>query len=81
MMNYMSPTYNNDMFKSLSLLQSDLKEGNIDRKQFNFLLGLVLKKQVNDFARFKVSEFTDDGKLRKSMTFISYVHNRQANHA
>lgn len=78
----MSPVYNNEMFESLSALREDLNAGKLNERQFNFLLGVLLQKEVNTFTKWKIKEVMPTEKAEKSsMTFIRYIRNRQFNHA
>lgn len=45
----MGKSYNNNLFKSLISLQSDLKDKKINNEEFNILIGFLLQQQMTSF--------------------------------
>jgi hypothetical protein len=67
--------YQTSMFKNIEAADSNLKSGKINRSQFNTLLGIILKKEVNDFVQLQVKSFAPKQE-NNSFTFVQYAHKR-----
>lgn len=74
-MGKMNNKYQTGMTKRLSLIQENLNSGKITQEEFNILLGLLLKVEVNRFVKHQVKhlDLEDD----KKMTFIGYAGTRK----
>ncbi len=81
--NYMEKVntrYQTKLLKRLDSLQRDLKDEKITQEEFNILLGMLLKVEMNSFVANKIKhlDLEDD---EKKMTFISYASTRNFNAA
>ena len=66
--------YQTGMSKHIGVADSSLKSGKINQTQFNTLLGVILKKEINDFVQWQVKSFAP--KQENSLTFVQYAHKR-----
>jgi len=62
------------MSKHVEIADANLKSGKINQSQFNTLLGVILKKEVNDFVQWQVKSFAP--KQGNSLTFVQYAQRR-----
>ena len=71
--------YDTNSIRYIAELKRDLSAGKLNQEEFNFLLGLILKKEVNNFVQSQIEEFSPEPE--RSVTFVSYTRNRRLNHA
>ncbi len=63
--------YQTRFTRELSSLQNDLRANKISQEEFNVLLGLLVRMEMNRFVRSEIQRF--DSREDKQMTFISYA--------
>lgn len=63
--------YQTRLTKKLSVLQKDLKYEKITQEEFNILLGLLLKVEMNNFVKSQIKDLDIEDNNR--MTFVSYA--------
>lgn len=63
--------YQTRFTRELSILQKDLRANKISQEEFNILLGLLVRVEMNHFVRSGLRRF--DSRDDKQMTFISYA--------
>ena len=57
----MGKQYDTEMLKTLSALQKDLSASKINKEEFEFLLGLLLQNEVDNFVQHKINKYiTED---------------------
>ena len=68
--------------QAIGSLQGDLKEKKINQNEFNFLLGVLFKKEINDFIDVNVNSIFPQSKNDgfSQMTFLHYSKRRKLNH-
>lgn len=66
--------YQTGISKHVEQADSNFKNGKINQSQFNTLLGVILKKEVNDFVQWQIKSFAP--KQENSFTFVQYAHKR-----
>ena len=76
----MKNTYKILVLKQLESLQKDLKDKKINPEQFNFLIGFLLKSQINDFLQSEINSVLPENEDEKQMTFINYKIDRKLSH-
>lgn len=71
--------YQNNLSKTLVSLQKDLENEKITQDEFNVLLGLLIKVELNNFIKNKIKQLDieEDNKL----TYIGYAGTRTFNQA
>jgi len=77
----MKNKYENSLLTTFNSLQKDLTAKKINEEEFNFLLGVLLKNQVNNFISSEVESLLPTNKDEQSMTMISYKRDRKFSHA
>ena len=77
----MGKNYQSKLFIFLNSIQKDLNNKKIDEKQFNFLLGLFLKKELNNMISNEIDEIIPKNNNIKNMTFLTYKRSRKFSHA
>jgi len=77
----MGINYQNKLFNFLNSIQRDLSNNKIDEKQFNFLLGLFLKKELNNMVNKEINEIIPKNDNIQNMTFLTYKRSRKFSHA
>lgn len=77
MKNYYQNTITTTEIKSL---QKDLKEKRIDQQQFAFLIGFILKNQLNYFIQTNIESLIPENRNESQMTLINYKIDRKLNH-
>lgn len=76
----MGRQYQNDMLKSLSALQADLKDKKISHEEFSFLLGLLLQNEIDNFVQYKIDDVIRE-ENEDSISLMQYQRNRTIKHA
>ncbi len=78
----MGKEYNNKLTSFLLSLQKDLKDRKIDEEQFNFLLGVFFKNEMNQFIKDELDELIPQEESDKQkMTLLSYKKNSKLTYA
>lgn len=77
----MGENYQSNLFTFISTIQKDLKDNKIDEKQFSFLLGLFLKKEINNIVIKEIDDIMPESNIKNNMTFLTYKRSRKFNHA
>lgn len=77
----MGKNYQSNLFVFLRSIQKDLKDNKIDEKQFNFLLGLFIKKELNNIVNNEIDNIIPKNENINNMTFLTYKRNRKFSHA
>lgn len=67
--------YQDNSSKLLLSLQKDLEAKKITENEFNILLGLLLKVELNNFVRERISDLQLDDD--KKLTYIEYARTRK----
>lgn len=76
----MDKNYQNKLFSFLNSIQRDLKDNKIDEKQFNFLLGLFLRNELNNMVNKEIADITPKNDNIQNMTFLTYKRSRKFNY-
>lgn len=56
----MGKYYQNSMLKTLSAIQKDLADQKITDTEFQFLLGVLLQSEVDNFVQKRVNDYVSD---------------------
>lgn len=69
----MNKYYRSKFTKFVLSLQKDLEQGKIDEQQFNFLLGVFIKNEMNNFVKEEISGLLpEENEINHQMMFLSY---------
>lgn len=76
----MGKNYQSKLFTFVNSIQKDLKEEKIDEKQFSFLLGVFLRKELNDMVIKEIDSILPKSDNVQNLTFLTYNRNRRFSH-
>lgn len=74
----MSKYQENTTKKYIDTATQNFKNGQINREQFNSLIGLVMNREINQFINLNLNEIVPKQEMN-SMTFIQYARKRNLN--
>ncbi|MCK4635334.1 MAG: hypothetical protein KAT32_00570 [Candidatus Moranbacteria bacterium] len=76
----MGKNYQSKLFIFINSIQKDLNNKKINEKQFNFLLGLFIKKELGDMVSKEINKIIPKKDNMQNMTFLTYKRNSKFSH-